>query len=222
MFGISGMFYFGLSGRKKSRLLMILLLYWSAVALMHLLADKFEFVRQFLPVSYLQSSIIILLPLFVLGVIGVFYIRVHSSIQLNFVNYASTAEPMVQASQPSQTFSHFISKIDEISSQYDNQYPEVKWKVSLDTRFNAPLIIVPDSNEGKVLEERVKNGQRNRTEADFIEQNLGSDYVRLNYTRMSWYWFRSSDISSEFILFRKIDRQPDNERRFSLFYKPFK
>ncbi len=300
VFGIFGMFYYGLRDRKKGKLLIVLLLYWAAVALMYLIAGNYAFEGRFLPTSYFQSSIIIFLPLLLLGIIGVLYIRnlffafliywvltnffvysyvqekvqwlvlnpllplviicaaylgellprlnlksrartftiifliagslffVNSSIQLNFINYANTAEPMVQASQPPQEFSQFVTKIYDISSQYNNQstriqvsdenletlllwyarhYPDVEWKVSIDAKFNAPLIIVHDSNG-------------NETEADVMQRNLGSDYVRLNSTKMSWYWFRSSDITPEFILFKTMNRPQDNERKFALFYKP--
>jgi hypothetical protein len=97
---------------------------------------------------------------------------VHSSIQLNFINYANTDEPMIQAGQPPQKFSEFITKIYEISSQYSNQstrmqvtdenlevmllwysghYPNVEWKVSMDAKFNAPLIVVHDSDGNETL-----------------------------------------------------------------------
>jgi hypothetical protein len=153
---------------------------------------------------------------------------VHSSIQLNFIYYANTDEPMIQAGQPPQKFSEVITKIYEISSQYSNQstrmqvtdenlevmllwyarhYPNVEWKVSMDAKFNAPLIVVHDSDG-------------NETEADIMQRNLGSDYIRLNSARMSWYWFRTSDLTPEFILWRKMNRPQNNERRFALFYKP--
>ncbi len=61
----------------------------------------------------------------------------------------------------------------------------------MDAKFNAPLIVVHDSDG-------------NETEADVMQRNLGSDYIRLNSTKMSWYWFRPSDLTPEFILFRKI------------------
>jgi len=298
VFGILSMFYYGFSGRKKGKLLVILLLYWVAVGIMYLLAKNYAFAGRFLPTSYLQSSIIIYLPLLLLGIIGVLYIRnlffafliywalanffvysyvqekvqwlvlnpllplailcgvylgellsglkirsragaltvvflivsilffVHSSIQLNFINYATAAEPMVQASQPPQEFSEFVTKMFEISSQYNNQstriqitdenletqmlwyarhYPYVEWRVSMDARFDAPLIVTSDANE---------------TEADVMQRNLGSDYIRLNSASLSWYRFRPSDLTTEFILFRNLNRPPDYEHKFALFYKP--
>ncbi len=300
VFGILGMFYYGFHSRKKGKLLIVLLLYWVAVDIMYLIADNYAFAGRFLPTSYLQSSIIIFLPLLLTGIVGVLYIRnlffafliywgltnffvysyvqekvqwlvlnpllplviisaaylgemlprlkiksragtftviffiagglffVHSSVQLNFINYADTAEPMIQASQPPQKFSEFMTKIYETSSQYGNQstriqvtdenmetlllwyarhYPNVEWKVSMDAKFNAPLIVVHDSDG-------------NENEADIMQRNLGSDYIRLNSAKMSWYWFRPSDLTPEFIIWRKMNRPPDNERRFALFYKP--
>ncbi|VVB86226.1 Uncharacterised protein [uncultured archaeon] len=300
VFGILGMLYYGSGGRKKGKLLMVLLLYWAAAGIMYLISDNYAFAGRFLPTTYIQSSIIIFLPLILLGIIGVLYIRnlffaflifwgltnffvysyvqekvqwlvmnpllplvliaaaylgemlptlnlrsragtltiifliagslffVYSGIQLNYVNYANTIEPMVQASQPPQKFSEFVTKMSGISSQYGNEstriqvtdenietmllwytrhYPNVEWRTGKDARFNAPLIIVPDPGG-------------NGTEPDIMQRNLGSDYIRLNGTRMSWYWFRPSDLTPEFILFRTMNRQPDFEHRFTLFYKP--
>jgi len=135
---------------------------------------------------------------------------------------------MIQAGQPPQKFSEFITKIYDISSQYNNQstrmqvtdenmvvllrwysrhYPNVEWNLRMDAKFNAPLIVVQDSDG-------------NEAEADVMQHNLGSDYFRLNSTRMSWYWFRPTDLTPEFILWRKMNRPQNNEHRFSLFYKP--
>ena len=293
------MFHYGFRDRNKGKLLIILLLYWAAAGIMYLAAKNYASAGRFLPASYLQSSIIIFLPLILLGIIGILYIRnlffafltywvlanffvysyvqekvqwlvlnpllplamicgaylgellpglkiksragaltivflilsslffVHSSLQLNYINYASTAEPMVQASQAPQDFSEFITKMFEISSKYYNQstkiqvtdesietqllwyarhYPNVEWKVSMDARFDAPIIVTAGSDV-------------NETQADVMERNLGSDYIRLNSASLSWYRFRPSDLTPEFILFRKMNRPPDNEHRFALFYK---
>ena len=75
VFGILSMLYYGFSDRKKGKLLIILLLYWVAVGIMYLLAKNYAFAGRFLPTSYVQSSIIIYLPLLLLGIIGVLYIR---------------------------------------------------------------------------------------------------------------------------------------------------
>ncbi len=298
VFGILGMFYYGCCGRKKEKLIIALLIYWVVLDIMYLGAQTYPWAAEFLPVSYVQSSILIFLPLFILGMISVFYIQnrfvafllfwalsnffiysyiqekvpwlvlnpllpliliaatyigeilsgfstrskahiaavifllasssflVHSSILLNYENYTDPAEPLIQASQPPQKFSEVVNKIFEISSQYRNQsteiqvtdenletqllwyarhYGNVKWRVDLDAEFNAPLILVHDSDD-------------NETEADVIQRNLGSDYIRIDSAKMSWYWFRLSDITSEYILWRKMDRPPD-EYRFALFYK---
>ena len=153
---------------------------------------------------------------------------VNTSLLLNYKNYTDPAEPIIQASQPPQEkFSAFLNKTYEISSQYSNQstdiqvidvdletqllwyarhYTNVHWRVSLDAQFNAPLIIVHDSDE-------------NETEADVIQRDLGKNYVRFDSAKMSWYWFQFSDITPEYILWRKLDRPP-SEYRFALFYKP--
>jgi len=299
VFGILGMFYYGCRDRKKEKLLAVLLIYWVFVDIMYLIAQSFPWTGKFLPITYIQSSILIFLPILVLGMIGVVYIKnrfiaflvfwalsnffiysyvqekvpwlvlnpllplvliaaaylgevlpglnirsragaaavffllvsslffVHSSLLLNYQNYTDPAEPMIQASQAPQKFSEVITKISEISSGYSNQsteiqitdvnletqflwhgrhYSNIKWKVSLDAEFNAPLIVVHDSDG-------------NETEADVMQRNLGSDYIRLDSAKMSWYWFKMSDITPEYVLWRKMNRPPD-EYRFVLFYKP--
>ncbi len=153
---------------------------------------------------------------------------VHTSLLLNYENYTNPAEPLIQASQPPQEkFSEFLNKTFEISSQYSNKstdiqvidvemetqllwyarnYPNIHWRVGLDAEFNAPLIIVHDSDA-------------NETEADVMQRDLGSKYIRLDSAKMSWYWFKLSDITPEYVLWRKMNRPPD-EYRFALFYKP--
>lgn len=301
VFGILGMFYYGCRNRIKEKLLAVLLIYWVFVDIMYLIAQTYPWAGKFLPVTYIQSSILIFLPLLVIGMIGVVYIQnrfiaflvfwalsnffiysyvqekvpwlvlnpllpliliaaaylgevlpalnirsiagaalvifllisslffVHSSLLLNYQNYTDPAEPMIQASQAPQKFSEVLTKISDISSLYSNQsteiqitdvnmetqflwygrhYSNIKWKVDLDAEFNAPLIVVHDSDE-------------NMTEADVMQRNLGSDYIRLDSAKMSWYWFKQSDITPEYVLWRKMNRPPD-EYRFALFYKPVK
>jgi predicted membrane-bound mannosyltransferase len=300
VFGILGMFYYGCNDRKKEKLLAVLLIYWVFVDIMYLIEQSYPWAGKFLPITYVQASILIFLPVLVLGIIGAVQIKdrfiaflifwtlsnffiysyvqekvpwlvlnpllpltliaaaylgellpqlnirsrtgvavviflvisssffVHSSILLNYKNYTNPAEPLIQASQaPQEKFSEFLNKTYEISSQYSNQstdiqvvdinmetqllwyerhYPNIHWRVDLDTQFNAPLIVVHDSDE-------------NETEADVMQRDLGSDYVRLDSAKMSWYWFELSDITPEYVLWRKMDRPPD-EYRFALFYKP--
>ncbi len=150
----------------------------------------------------------------------------YTSIFLNFYDYTNPAEPMIQASQPPQQFSLLLGKIDEISSQYRNKSTEIqvtdkemetqflwylrhfnniRWRVSINSTLDAPLIVVHDSD--------------NIHEPDIVNRRLQTDYERLNSARMSWYWFKPSDITLDYILFRKMDRPPD-EYRVVLFYKP--
>ena len=300
LFGIPGMFYYGCKNRKKEKLLAVLLIYWVFVDIMYLIAQSYPWAGKFLPTTYVQSSILIFLPVLVLGIIGAIHIKnrfiaflvfwtfsnffiysylqekvpwlvlnpllpltliaaaylgellpqmnvrsrtgaaviiflvisssffVHSSLLLNYKNYTNPAEPLIQASQPPQEkFSEFLNKTFEISSQYSNQsteiqvidveletqllwyarhYTNVHWRVDLDSEFNAPLIIVHDSDA-------------NETEADVMQRDLGSDYIRLDSAKMSWYWFKLSDITPDYILWRKMNMPPD-EYRFVLFYKP--
>lgn len=151
----------------------------------------------------------------------------YSSVFLNYYDYTNPAEPLIQAAQPPQKYSQFLDKFFEISSQYRNQstevqvmdtemetqflwylrhYGNVKWKVKQDTELNAPLIVVHDSDG-------------NETEADVVQRDLGGGYERLDSAKMSWYWFKASDINLDYLLFRRMDGPP-GEYRFVLFYKP--
>jgi hypothetical protein len=151
----------------------------------------------------------------------------YSSFFLNYYDYTNPAEPLIQAAQPPQKYSRFLDTFFEISSQYQNQstevqvtddqmetqflwylrhYGNVKWKVSLDSSFTAPLIVVhdPDGNE---------------SDASIVQRRLSSDYMRLDSAKMSWYWFKDTDINLDYLLYRKMDRPP-GEYRFVLFYNP--
>lgn len=151
---------------------------------------------------------------------------VYSSVFLNYYDYTNPAEPLIQASQPPQKYSIFIDKIFDISAQYQNQstpvqltdtemetqflwymrhYAKLKWKVDVDSELDAPLIIVHDSDE--------------KHEPDLVQERLGPEYKRLDSAKMSWYWFKPSDITPEYILYRKMDRPP-GEYRITLFYRP--
>ena len=151
---------------------------------------------------------------------------VYSSVLFNYQRYTDTAEPLIQAAQPPQKFSQFLDKVKEISRQYENQstpiqltdadletmflwymrhYSNIKWKVSLDSELNAPLIVVHDSD--------------GESESDVVERSLSKDYKRLDSAKMSWYWFKPSDVTLDYLLFRKMDRAP-GDYRFTLFYKP--
>ncbi len=150
----------------------------------------------------------------------------YSSIFLNFYDYTNPAEPLIQAAQPPQKFSLFIDKISEISGQYQNQsteiqvtdnemetqllwilrhYDNVRWKVSIDSELNAPLIVVHDSDD--------------KHEPNIVNRRLRSDYERLDSAKMSWYFFAPSDITLDYLLYRKMDRPP-GEYRVVLFYQP--
>ncbi|MDD5473057.1 MAG: TIGR03663 family protein [Candidatus Methanoperedens sp.] len=151
---------------------------------------------------------------------------VYSSVFLNYYDYTNPAEPLIQAAQPPQKFSLFLDKITEISSQYRNQsteiqltddemdtqflwymrhYANIKWRVSIDSELDAPLIVVHDSDE--------------KHEPDIVKRRLRTDYERLDSAKMSWYWFKPSDITLDYLLYRKMDREP-SEYRVVLFYQP--
>ncbi len=150
---------------------------------------------------------------------------VYSSVNLNYYKYTNPAEPLIQAAQPPQKFSLFLAKINEISSQYQNRSTEIqltdgeietqflwymrhfnniKWRASIDSELTAPLIVVHDSDE--------------KHEPDIVQQRL-SGYQRLDSAKMSWHFFKPSDITLDYLLYRKMDREP-GEYRVVLFYKP--
>ncbi len=152
---------------------------------------------------------------------------VYSSVEFNFKRYTDTAEPLIQAAQPPQKYALFLDKINEISMQYEGNstriqvtdgemetqflwylrhYNNVQWKVDINSTLDAPLIVVHDGDEAE-------------SEADIVEKNLRIDYERLDSAKMSWYWFKESDITLDYLLYRKMDREP-SEYRIVLFYKP--
>jgi len=152
---------------------------------------------------------------------------IFSSMGLNFYRYTDTAEPLIQAAQPPQKFSYFLEKINEVSMQYQGNSTEIQitdgeletqflwylrhfnnvhWRVDVNSTLDAPLIIAHD-------------GDGNDSDAIIVRRNLRSDYDRLDSAKMSWYWFKPSDITLDYIFFRKMDRTP-SEYRVVLFSKP--
>ncbi len=238
IFGFAGIAYY----YKRNNLLMTFLVYWAMINL--------------IVYSYLQEKVpwLVLNPLLPLTIIAAAYLGelmprlklnsrngaaavilislilfyfVHSSVLLNYYNYTSPAEPLIQAAQPPQRFSELLGKISEVSSRYKNQsteiqvtddqmetqflwylrhYDNVKWRVKLDSELNAPLIVVHDTDG-------------NESDADIVQRRLRSDYERLDSAKMSWYWFKPADFTLDYLLYRKMDGQP-GEYRVVLFYKP--
>jgi predicted membrane-bound mannosyltransferase len=152
---------------------------------------------------------------------------IYSSVGLNFYRYTDPAEPLIQASQPPQKFSYLLEKINEVSLQYQGNstdiqitdgeletqflwylrhFDSVHWRVNVNSTFDAPLIIAHDGDE-------------NESDASIVKRHLLSDYDRLDSAKMSWYWFKPSDITLDYIFFRKMDRAP-SEYRVVLFSKP--
>ncbi len=152
---------------------------------------------------------------------------VYTSVGLNFIRYTDPAEPLIQAAQAPQKFSLFLDKINEISSQYQGNsteiqvtdaemetqflwymrhYNNVRWRANINSTLDAPLIVVHDSDG-------------NGSDAAIVKSRLRTDYERLDSARMSWYWFKLSDITPGYLLYRKMDRPP-SEYRVVLFYKP--
>jgi len=70
---------------------------------------------------------------------------------------------------------------------------------------NAPLIVVQDSDG-------------NRPEAGVMQQIWAVITSGLTHKDVL-VWFRPTDLTPEFILWRKMNRPQNNEHRFSLFYK---
>jgi predicted membrane-bound mannosyltransferase len=152
---------------------------------------------------------------------------VYSSVEFNFKRYTDPAEPLIQAAQPPQKYALFLDKINEISMQYEGNstqiqvtdgemetqflwylrhFNNVRWKVDINSTLDAPLIVVHDGDEAE-------------SEADIVKHNLRTDYERLDSAKMSWYWFKESDITLDYLLYRKMDREP-SEYRIVLYYRP--
>ncbi len=239
VFGIAGIIHY----YNKNNLLMTFLGYWAMTNLIiySYLQEKVPWLvlNPLLPLVLIAGAYVgELIPRLKLNsgagiaVVVLFLVSssyfVYSSIFLNYYDYTNPAEPLIQAAQPpQQKYSELINKIFEISSQYRNQstevqvmdadmetqflwylrhYANVKWKVSIDSELNAPLIVVHDSDG-------------NNSEADLVKRRLRADYERLDSAKMSWYWFKPSDVTLDYLLFRKMDRAP-SEYRIVLYYKP--
>jgi uncharacterized protein (TIGR03663 family) len=298
VFGAIGMAYYSCRDKENEKILSVFLAYWIIVDLMYYITALYPQSGRFFPTAYIPSSIVILFPLLIYGIISVLkssniflafltywtlanlfvysYIQekvpwlvlnfllplviiaavylgellprldlksragaatiiflvlsssyfAYSSIFLNFYDYTNPAEPLIQAAQPPQKFSLFINKISEISRQYKNQsteiqvtdnemetqllwilrhYGNVRWRVSIDSELNAPLIVVHDSDD--------------KHEPNIVKSRMRTDYERLDSAKMSWYFFAPSDITLNYLLYRKMDRPP-GEYRVVLFYQP--
>ncbi|HWQ95972.1 MAG TPA: flippase activity-associated protein Agl23, partial [Candidatus Methylomirabilis sp.] len=167
------------------------------------------------------------------GIIAVIFIIImssffiYTSVEFNFRRYTDPAEPLIQAAQPPQKFALLLNKINEISFQYEGNstkiqltdkeletqflwymrhFNNIQWKVSINSTLDAPLIIVHDGDEPE-------------SEADIVGRKLRTDYERLDSAKMSWYWLKESDITLDYLLYRKMDRKP-SEYRVVLYYKP--
>lgn len=88
---------------------------------------------------------------------------------------------------------------------YMRHFNNIKWGAGINSELNAPLIVVHDGDE-------------NESDADIVGRRL-TGYERLDSAKMSWYWFKPSDITPDYLLYRKMDREP-GEYRVVLFYKP--
>ena len=238
VFGFAGIIHF----YRKDNFLMTFLIYWTLmnIIIYSYLQEKVPWLvlNPLLPMVIIAGTYLgELVPRLKLkkkasAVIFIFLILsssyfVYSSVSLNYRNFTNTAEPIIQAAQPPQEFSDFINKIEEISTQYDGKstriqvadkgvetqflwylrhYDNVKWKVGLDSQFDAPLIVAHDTDG-------------NRSEADIVKSRLRIDYERLDSAKMSWYFFKPSDITLDFLLYRKMDREPGGYK-IVLFYQP--
>lgn len=238
VFGIAGIIHF----YRKENFLMTFLGYWALMNLIiySYLQEKVPWLvlNPLLPMVIIAGTYLgeILPKLEIKKKAGAFIIIflilsssyfIYSSVLLNYRNFTNTAEPLIQAAQPPQKYSEFIAKIEEISSQYDGKstsiqvtddgietqflwylrhYDNVKWKVSLNSSFDAPLIVVHDT-DGEI------------SDADIVRSRLRTDYERLDSAKMSWYFFKPSDVTLDYLLYRKMDREPGGYR-IVLFYQP--
>ncbi len=237
VFGIAGIIHY----YKKNNLFMTFLGYWAITNLV-----VYSYVQEKVPWLVLNPllPLVIIAAAYIgeilqrlkfnsrIGAAAIIFLvlsssySVYSSIFLNYYDFTNPAEPLIQAAQPPQKFSLFLAKINEISSQYQNKSTEiqltdvemetqflwymrhfsnVRWKVSIDSVLDAPLIVVHDSDD--------------KHEPDIVKRHLRTDYERLDSAKMSWYWFKPSDVTLDYLLYRKMDRPP-GEYRIVLFYKP--
>jgi uncharacterized protein (TIGR03663 family) len=136
---------------------------------------------------------------------------IFTSVNLNYYHFDDPAEPMIQAAQPPSSFNDLMTKIKEVASEHEGyqtriqvvdgiaitqylwylrHYDRVEWNPK---ELDAPIILLSGDKEERA-------------------QNL-SGYHQLNSSVMQWYWypvtdFLSYDASRDYLIFRKIDREP--------------
>src|SRR3990172_4005505 len=71
VFGTLGMAHYGCFGKKKEKILIVLLLYWVAMGIIYYISDIYPELNRFLLTTYIPSSILVFSPLVILGIIGV-------------------------------------------------------------------------------------------------------------------------------------------------------
>jgi len=226
IFAISGMIYYVLLHRLDR--FNLFLIYWSVASLVaySYLGEKVPWLilHILLPMTLLAASFLneILVSLHnrnikikrvfeaVFAISLLFF--VFSSFQLNYDHFTDTAEPLIQAAQPPQEFQQLIDTIDVVALQYGGydtniqvtdksietqflwylrHYKKVHWNVSLNSTLDSPIIVVHDVDSMRV------------------ENKLDRSYLRLDSAKMSWYWFKTSDITPGYILFRNMNRPPE-------------
>lgn len=159
----------------------------------------------------------ILLMIFIITTL----LLIFTSLHLNYHNYTTPAEPLIQAAQPPQKFQEMLDKIDEVANQWNGHetriqvtdtaietqflwylrhYENIQWKVNLNSTLDTPLIVVHNTDTPK------------------IQNKLDKQYQQLDSAKMNWYWLKTSDITIEYILWRELKRPPD-EYGITLFYK---
>ncbi|RLG35387.1 hypothetical protein DRN98_01375, partial [Methanosarcinales archaeon] len=80
-------------------------------------------------------------------------------------------------------------------------FKKIRWRVNINSTLDAPLIFVHD------------------LDADVVEANLEREgYSRMDARILQWYWWKRSDVTLRFILFREMDRASDGYG-VVLFYK---
>ncbi|MCZ7405593.1 MAG: TIGR03663 family protein, partial [Candidatus Methanoperedens sp.] len=92
VFGVIGMAYYGISDKAKEKLLTVFLAYWVIADIMYYISNVYPQSSRFFPTAYIPSSIVILFPLLIYGIVSVLK---SGNIFLAFLTYWTLANLFV-------------------------------------------------------------------------------------------------------------------------------
>ncbi|OFV67574.1 MAG: glycosyl transferase [Candidatus Syntrophoarchaeum caldarius] len=233
LFGILGIIYYWF--REKGNVMMLFLSYYFAVSMIihasiHEKAPWLT-IHLILPLAIIAASYLDKLMQMdwngtkkiltaILGITLVFMAA--NSLALNYIRFVDPAEPMIQAAQPDMRFAEMMAVTERVAAGIDGyntsiivtdnkletqllwklrDFKKIRWRVNINSTLDAPLIFVHD------------------LDADVVEANLEREgYSRMDARILQWYWWKRSDVTLRFILFREMDRASDGYG-VVLFYK---